>query len=274
MATPQYVSTSTYNQAVAQLQTLTQNIAADQATVQQQTAQIASLQKQITRQQAACASPYGCNPKGPSKACPAGYKAVLKSGYGWVCQETQATQLSNLKTAYQNAMNCQDGMDMSMSQPAVGGLNAWQQAQTALSIAEATCGGSWGIYLQNQSYLILPAARLRYLLSIGAGNIYRTTGSGTRGSLVTQSSSGVSSASSASSGSPSGSSSASGASSGANISTAGVSSVVANLPQSGTNWSGINAATAQRAAAQLQQKYGVPYTVTRTASGSYRITPG
>lgn len=48
MANPQYVSATTYNAALTQLNTLTSEITADQTTISQQAAQISTLQSQIS----------------------------------------------------------------------------------------------------------------------------------------------------------------------------------------------------------------------------------
>lgn len=128
-------------------------------------------------------SPFGTNPALTPRNCPSGYKPRYVQGYGWVCQETTAREIANLKASYLSA-GCATGIGFSASGISVGGLTPYQQAQLALATLQGKCGGSWGIYWQQGQYLIIPASRLRYLLSIGASNIYTVSSSGGQGALV------------------------------------------------------------------------------------------
>lgn len=128
-------------------------------------------------------SPYGNNPARTPRNCPSGYKPKYHAGYGWVCQETTAKTLSNLKTSL--TPSCSTGIGVSATGAAVAGLTPYQQAKLALQTAQSKCGGSWGIYWQNGSYMILPASRVKYLMGIG-GTLYHITSSGGKGSQVVQ----------------------------------------------------------------------------------------
>ena len=137
--------------------------------------------KRITTAQ----SPYGNNPSHTPRNCPSGYQPVYHSTYGWVCQETTAHMINNLKASYALS-GCSTGLGFSTSGVAVGGLSPYQQAQLALATLQGRCGGSWGIYWQQGRYLIIPVSRLRYLLATGAGDIYTVNSGGGPGTIVMQ----------------------------------------------------------------------------------------
>lgn len=116
--------------------------------------------------------------------CPSGYQ-VQQSNGRTICAETPQQEKTNLKKSYQAAIGPQ-GISISTSNPTTGGLNAYQQAKLAQSIATSKYGGAWHVYVQNGQYVVMTPARAQKLLSEGGDNIHYTTSSGGTGGLVVQ----------------------------------------------------------------------------------------